>query len=378
MRSDTPWSPWGEVPADGEVVPFSHADPVRSDRDRTNKRHHFVSATYMNGFADAGGKVWVYRSEVASDPLHMRPASVGHERYYYSQKLPEGGQENHRFEDLWCAIEEIWPATLRAIRDRRLSPAISFNVLGMASIMRTRVPAARDRNTLLMAAELRAGMRALERIGKLPTEYAIYAGKLDRVPVGIDPQRTLRTISADLKSFGNLCFRLGFEVVHNTSSTAFVTSDNPVCFYDPTDTVQTRTPYNVGRHVELVFPLDARTLLRGSTRLVPVNQVIRHKTLCDAASVRRLNRTIAQFGYRFFLASDRSCDDLARVYADRCPTVEIDVGFEGEGGREVRIVWRHVFGPRPPIPTYVDTPEKAARVQAAMEAEGLVQGSSAS
>ena len=74
----------------------------------------------------------------------MQPSAIGYENYYYSQPLPDGGQENHRFEDLWRSIETVWPETVRALEARRLSPAISFNVQGMETIMRARVPATRD------------------------------------------------------------------------------------------------------------------------------------------------------------------------------------------------------------------------------------------
>ena len=157
MPLESPWSHWGNVPVDGDVVPASLIPFSRGDRNRQNKRHHFVSVAYMKGFANEAGKVWVYRSEAPEAPHPTRPEETGFENYYYSQKLPDGSQENHRFEDLWGVFEDVWPVTLKAVRDRRLSPAISFNVLGMAAVMRTRVPAARDRHALLMAAELRAG-----------------------------------------------------------------------------------------------------------------------------------------------------------------------------------------------------------------------------
>lgn len=159
---------WGDVPADGDVVPFTHFDPVKGDALRSNKAHHYISAVYMEGFTDERGRVHVYRSEKPDDPHPSQPRAVGYENYYYSQKLPDGGQENHRFEDLWHTIETAWPATVAALETRRESPAISMNTLGMMSIMRVRVPAARDARAILMEAGLRTEMRELERIGKVP------------------------------------------------------------------------------------------------------------------------------------------------------------------------------------------------------------------
>lgn len=355
------WGSWGGVPADPDVRPFSYNDVSREGGRRNNKRHHFVSVTYMNGFLDAGGRLHAYRADSPASPLHIPPVSIGYEKFYYSQRMPDGTQENHRFEDLWNAIESVWPETMRAVATRRLSPAISFNLLGMATIMKTRVPAARERNAILIATKLRAEVQAAEELGLLAPELERYAGELETVPVGVNPHETLLAMNADFKAFGDLCFRLGFEVLHNKSGVPFITSDNPVCIYDPDKPTHTRRPYVHGDRSELIFPLNAWTLLRGSDRLLPVNQVVRHRSLNDRAKVGRMNRTIAQFAYRLILASDRSADGLALRYSATVPTVEVQVL---RTPKEIKIVWNHVFGPWPTLYPFIDTPEKAARLEA--------------
>ncbi len=366
-----PRDQWGEVPVDGDVIPFSRIPFGHAGADNNKKRHHFISVTYMRGFANED-KVWVYRSEDPENPRPERPEVTGYENYYYSTTLPDGSRNNHQFEDLWGVIESAWPATLKAVKDRRLSPAISFNVLGLATLMKTRVPAARDRHSQLIAAELRAGHQALERLGALPENMKPYAGLFDRLPVATNPERTLPTMFADMEAFGGLCFRMGFEVLHNESGEPFITSDNPVCVYDPGLPVHRRQPYEFDKRGELIFPLDAWTLLRGCTRLAPVNQIVRHRTVVDSAKVRGFNRTVAQFGYRLLIARDAARVGLASHFAGRCPTITIDVRFTGPEGKHIEIHWRNVFGPRPAMPLYVNTPERAARVQAKMEADGIL------
>jgi len=369
------WGCWGEVPADSDVRPFSRIAAWREGERRNNKRHHFVSVTYMNGFLDADGRVQAYRTDEPARPLHVSPGSIGYEKFYYSQPMPDGTRENHRYEDLWNAVESVWPETMRAVLSHRVSPAVSFNLLGMATIMSTRVPAARERNEVLLATKLRAEAQAAEALGLLPPELERYAGMLDTVPVGVNPHETLLAMRADFKLFGDLCFRLGFEVLHNVTGVPFITSDNPVCFYDPEKPAHTRRPYVQGDDVELIFPLDARTMLRGWSRLRPTNQVVRHRRLTDAAKVRRMNRTVAQFAYRLIIASDRTTDALARRYAGLVPTVEVKVC---RVGTEVQIIWNHVFGPRPALCQYIDTPEKAARLEAEMAQSAQPEASSPS
>lgn len=365
-KPNTYFGEWGNVPVDGDVRPFSIFNPVHGDTGRSNRKHHFISVTYMKGFTNEHGRVHVYRSEAPDTPHPMQPSAVGYENYYYSQPLPEGGQENHRLEDLWNSIETVWPETVRALQARRLSPAITFNVQGMQTIMRARVPATRDRIALMLEAKLRSECKVLEEIGALPPEYERYAGQFDSVPVGINPHETLLAMQDEFRAFGDLCFRLGFEVLHNKTDIPFLTSDNPVCSYDPGRRLSTRSPYDHSSEVELIFPVTAWILVRGTTKRGPVNVISRHRNITDKRSVRVLNRTIAQFAYRMTISSDRSSDDLVRAHAGLVPTIETDVR---RIGNEVQIHVRDVFGPRPVLSQYIDTPDKAARLEAKM-AEG--------
>ncbi|ABD88598.1 DUF4238 domain-containing protein [Rhodopseudomonas palustris] len=364
-KPPTYFGAWGNVPVDDDVRPFSILNPERDDTNRNNRRHHFISAVYMDGFADERGRVQVYRCEAPEDPHPMNPRAIGFERDYYSQKLPEGGQENHRFEDLWNTIETVWPETVQALAARRLSPAISFNVLGMQTIMRARVPATRDRHALMLEAKLRAEHKIAEEIGALPPELERYAGQFDTVPIGINPHETLLAMTGEFKDFGDLCFRLGFEVLHNKTSVPFLTSDNPVCSYDRRQALLTRTPYEHSGEVELIFPVSARMLVRGSSKRGPVNMISRHRDVFDSRKVRQLNRTISQFSYRMAIGQDRSSDDLVRAHAALVPTITTEVRRRE---KEIQIICRNVFGPRPVLSQYIDTPEKAARVEAEMAA----------
>ncbi|RUV98083.1 DUF4238 domain-containing protein [Mesorhizobium sp. M1A.F.Ca.IN.022.07.1.1] len=354
---------WGDVPIDGDVRPFSIFNPVRSGAGRTNRKHHFISVTYMEGFADDRGRVQVYRAEAPEAPLPKQPRATGYENYYYSQKLPGGGQENHRFEDLWNPIETVWPETVRALQARRLSPALSFNVQGMQTIMRTRVPATRDRIALMLEAKLRSECKVLEEIGKLPPDLERYAGQFDTVPVGINPQETLLAMEDEFQTFGDLCFRLGFEVLHNKTDIPFLTSDNPVCTYDPRKPLLARTPYDHSSDIELIFPLTARMLVLGSNKRQPFGVLSRHRDVTDKHKVRRFNRTIAQFAYRMTVGQDRSSDALICAHARLVPTISTEVRRHNN---EIQIVWRHIFGSKPALSQYIDTPKKASRLEAKM------------
>lgn len=362
---------WGNVPADPDVRPFSVINPAREGGARTNRKHHFVSITYMDGFADDTGRVQVYHSDAPESPHPVQPLATGFQNHYYSQPLPDGGVESHRFEDLFNSIETVWPETVRALEARRLSPAVSFNVQGMQTIMRVRVPAARDRTAIMLEAKLRSECQALEDIGALPPEFERYAGQLDTVPIGINPHHTLHAMNAQFREFGDLCFRLGFEVLHNRTALPFLTSDNPVCIYDPRLPPEERLPYDYSGEVELVFPVTSRILVRGTSTRRPVNVISQHGDITDRREVKRINQTIAQFAYRMTIARDRSSDAIICRYAALVPTIRTEVR---RLDKEFQIHVYEMFGPRPKLSQYIDTPEKAARLEQRMAAEAAASG----
>jgi len=353
------------VPDDPDVRAASRLLRWAGEGAPKKKRHHYVASTYMNGFCGPDGKLWAYYLDDPLDPRPSLPEAVGFSNYYYSQTRPDGSRDDNNFEDLWGAIETVWPETMRAIRAGRVSLATSFNVLGMVGITHVRVPAARQRHELLLAADLRAKAQAMERLGILPDDLQRYAGELDSIPVGINPQQSIPTMIEDLKRFGDLCFQIGFEIIHNETDLPFITSDNPVCLYDPRLSPAQRRPYEYDGQVELICPLDAQTLLRGTNRIRPVNQIVRHGRIADRGAVARINNTISQFAYGLALANDRSSDRVIALHAARCPTISIDVVQKLE---DVKIVWRHRFGPRPKLSPYIDTPAKAERLEAQMAA----------
>lgn len=94
--------------------------------------------------------------------------------------------------------------------------------------------------------------------------------------------------------------------------------------------------------------------------------ISRHRDISDSRKVRQINRTIAQFSYRMTIGQDRSSDDLIRAHAALVPTITTEV--QRLDAKEIQIVCRNIFGPRPVLSQYIDTPEKAARLEAKMAA----------
>lgn len=310
------------------------------------KRHHYVAATYLRGFCDAFGDVVAYCKDTPGKMFSSIPDEIGFERYYYSQQLADGGQDNNSFEDLFGSVEDHWPRVLAAAKAGDFDGDTLHWLYAFLAMSRARVPAARDFHQSAMALRMRVEVKALAKIGKLPQKLRRYEDELDTVDIAVNQQRTLATMTDDMRRFGDMSRLLGFEVIANDTGIDFVTSDNPVSYFDPTPPPARMIPYDVDRKIELYFPLDSRTLLRGSHRLRNRGQVPQVRRLTNVSKVQAVNRVTARFGYRFVFARDCSHGPLLKQFHSASPV--LDATVRG-GGRDIEIHLRHVFGPRPKL-----------------------------
>lgn len=320
------------------------SDPRPAER----KRHHFVPVTYLRGWAGTEGKLHAYVSDRADRPLHVRPEEIGFEKYYYSHTREDGSRDNDSFEELFGTIETHWPLVHDALDTGLLGPEALHWLYSMLTLMRTRVPAARDYNEALMALETRTSLKVFAEMGKLPTKLKRYEDELDTVEVTVNRQRTLATMSKDMGRFAELIRRLRFEILYDETGAGFLTSDNPVAYYDPADP-GIRRPYIENDKVELYFPLSPRHMLHGSTRLLRAGQVPRFKPITDPAITRKLNRITARFAYRLAFAADRAHDALVLQHAETSPVLKARVVRKS---REIQYHIGHEFGPRPLLPKF--------------------------
>lgn len=342
------------------VKPFTRAwkTPIPSDAEARcvtmnslkKKRHHFVSVTYLNGFCDDGGKIFAYRSDEPEKVLHLAPDEIGFEKYYYSYVDEDGLANHNRFEDVWSSMESHWPATMGALHRGEVEPEVVRQLYIFMGVMRTRVPAARDFHESAIVIKMRTEVKTLARIGKLPTQLRRYEHELDTARIAVNRQQTLATMSDDMKRFARVTMMMGFEIVRNDTAINFIASDNPVLYFDPSQSSHSRRPYEANERVELYFPLNKRLLLRGTYRLREGHmRPPRFRKLTDPSKVKAINREIARYAYRLLFASDRSNDRLAKVTAGFSPVLDAEVRHRG---KSIEIYLQHKFGPRPALNTF--------------------------
>lgn len=321
------------------------------------KRHHFVPITYLEGFTDDRGRLQVYLADNGGPPKPIAPAQIAFRNYYYSQPTPDGGRDNNRLENLFSAeVEHFWPAAREAARTDSLDPESWARLHVMVASLRARVPAMRELIEGALAAQVRGIAAKMDREGRLPPMPEGFEDYFSKIDVSIDPHRSLHAMPSILQSTNSVIMGLGFEILHNQTSTPFITSDNPVCFYDPRLPEAQRLPYNLDRkpvRAELQFPIDSWTMLRGKTAL-KVHQRSRapfSRTITDERVVRQLNRCTARYAYRISFARDRSSESTIARFADSSPVLN-SKWLRIEGGD---LFWMQTcFGPRPTLPKWKD------------------------
>jgi hypothetical protein len=200
------------------------------------------------------------------------------------------------------------------------------------------------------AESVKATIRLLDRQGKLPPKPEGFEDILDNLAVSIDPHQSLHAMPVLAQAFGTVISQLSFEVVHNKTDVSFLTSDNPVIYFNPTVYEEKVLPYQVRPphgSIELLFPIDPETVLRGQTGLPGMH----HIAFSDRRAVKRINRFVARFGYRFVFARDSSHAPLIGKYARTSPVLKTVTLPTPTGG--TLIFSECVFGPRPIKPKWV-------------------------
>lgn len=136
--------------------------------DVQKKRHHYVPVASLNRFADSDGRIYAFRKNELARPLHLRPSEIAFERYYYSQPLPEGGQDTNRLEDLFSKVETTWPALVDDLTAGRGLGNHMEQMFEFIGLLRVRGRAARDPVELCLGHIARRKMMALAESGRLP------------------------------------------------------------------------------------------------------------------------------------------------------------------------------------------------------------------
>jgi hypothetical protein len=311
------------------------------------KRHHFVPKAYLKAFANKDGQVLVYRKDSPGRALPAKPDTTQFERYYYSQPLPEGGQDNNTLEDIFSEVESAWPSLVaRLARKESIDDEID-HFIQFVALQRARVPAARDAVEAVLAATVKDTMKMLVRIGKIPAPPSGSEDILDKIDVSIDPHQSIHAMPGLITKIGELFNTVGLAIIHNTSDVPFLTSDNPVAWYDPSVPFEKQNPYAIspGGPIAIQFPISPEMMLFGvkEYRERYSSEGLMHGEIPDVEWVRSVNAQTCRFGYGAVIAQQPGHEEMILAHSELSPVFDHS---SLELGAKTVLMGRFVFGAR--------------------------------
>ncbi len=330
----------------------------RNGRMNIKKRHHFVPIAYLKSFCDDEGKVFVYRKDDPKKRIHQKPDKTGFHKYYYSQPLPEGGMEHDCLEDIFSKVEAKWPPIVERLQSGKNVDESMMNIIfNFIGLQYARVPATRDAIEKLDAESVKMEARKLEAIGELPPPLKGFEDifRADRLEVAIDPHRSVLAMPQMMSGVGRILDQIWLNVVFNETDIPFLTSDNPVIWFDPSISEKNMRPYEIqlGGLIKLVFPIAPNIMILGRSRSFLSGSFfcnsIKHLKCKYPEVVNKYNRYICRFAYETVFAQEKSQEILINEYANVSPVLETTQRTNEKGGR---IVPRLVFGKRKRKPAW--------------------------
>ncbi|MDA8030764.1 MAG: DUF4238 domain-containing protein [Alphaproteobacteria bacterium] len=318
---------------------------------KSKKRHHYVPKAYLKAFCDREGKILVYRKDDPHKPLHLSLNNVALRNYYYSLPLPEGGHDNNILEDMFSELESQWPQLVDRLRQGDdINDSDSLSVLfSFIALQRLRVPAARDHAERIASEVIRSDLRGMKARGEISCEP-------DDLEIAPHPAISLSSITSMESTIRTVFKEMGWGVLHNKTDLPFLTSDNPVIWFDPSVPEDKMRPYVwlPGRPLLSIFPVAPDCVIHGHSNMRRqfASRGFSHMDLSDRKSVKTINRHICRFGYEMVLAQERGHEPLIAKYADKSPVSQILHWRNAEGED---ILHAFVFGPREPKPRWKKT-----------------------
>lgn len=332
---------------------------ISARTEMAKKRHHFVPQGYLKHFVDGSGFVHVIRKESPDKAFLQKPDSFAFHKYYYAQPMPGGGRDTDALENLFSELEGKWPPIIERLSRRENVNDELEAIFQFVALQRARVPAMRDAIELMEAARVKSTMKVMAAAGKLPPPPEGFPDLLDHVVVSIDPHRSILAMPKLMEATGLVMHRVGIGVLHNTTGVPFVTSDNPVVFFDPSEPPESMKPYTLDRSggpVVLMMPLTPTMMLYGHSMAKPsfARFGLTHGDLTDEAKVLMMNEQICRFAYEAVFAHRPGFEPMVRPFAKESPIVRVE-SIKVNGG--IADIAQFDFGPRPIKPKWDPRPD---------------------
>lgn len=317
------------------------------------KKHHYIPECYLKRFCDEQGQLIQYRKDDPERLSRHSPSNVAFHKYYYSQPLLEGGRDNNSLENLFCEIEAKWPTIVKRLLARENVNDLLEDIFAFIGLQRVRVPATRDACEALLAETVRSTMKIMDAAGGLEPKPEGFEDILSHVEVAIDPHQSIHAMVDMLRGAGEIFTQIGIGVIHNLTDVAFLTSDNPAIWFDPSVCESVMRPYwrREAGPVVMLFPVTPHLLIYGHSSMREQFEIegLQNIELADRAFVEAVNRHVCRFAYKAIYAQKTGHESLIKKHSGISPILRTQL-VPVESGEA--ILCEYIFGPRPAKPKW--------------------------
>jgi len=317
------------------------------------KKHHYIPVAYLKAFCDVDGMVSIYRKDDPYKVIRQSPEEFGFHKHYYAQPLPDGGRDHNTLDDFFSGYESKWPAIVERLRRREDVNECLQDILHFIALQRARVPAARDAFERMLADTVKVVARRMNAAGELPPMPRGFEDILDHIDVSIDPHQSIHAMAHAIRGVGQVMEEIGIGALHNTTDIPFLTSDNPVIWFDPSVSEAQMRPYAIckGGPILLLFPVAPDLMIYGHSSMRDrfSKDGFGAGDLSEPSKVEMMNRQICRFAYDAVFAQGTGLEDLIKQHADVSPVVRTEAIATANSDF---ILTQYVWGPREPKPKW--------------------------
>lgn len=317
------------------------------------KHHHHSPKAYLKAFCDEDGMVNIYRKDDPHKVIRQTPKNCGYHKDYYAQPLPDGGKDHNSLEDLFSEYESKWPVIVEKIRRQEDVNECIKDISAFIALQRARVPATRDAIERMLADSVEAVARSMDAAGELSPKPKGYEDILDHIEVAVDPHQSIHAMPDIILAIGQVMEKIGIGALINNTDISFVTSDNPVIWFDPSVPEDQMQPYSIRKNgpILLLFPIAPDIMIIGDSS--NHDQYSKYGfgfgNLSDPNQVEIMNRHICRFAYEAVFSQGPGLEELVKQYAEVSPVVKTQAIQTANGDF---ILPEYIWGPREPKPKW--------------------------
>jgi hypothetical protein len=230
------------------------------------KGHHVIPETYLNNFICEDGRISVF-SKRRRNLLRPIPRKALTRYHYYSQQV-EGIDnadqtiETTHFGEIETEHSRLYESLLSGTE--KVDLKLLFSTL---LNFRSRSPAFREPFELGLADMVERVRKTLPPID-LPYIPEEIRELVDKAVISIDPHRSLIAMAHYIKHYTQPIISMSYKVLQAPKNTYFMTSDNPVVWFERGQKLKMEIVYNniSTPKTHVVFPLDKKHVLIGRPR----------------------------------------------------------------------------------------------------------------